>query len=68
MNNYNIDTDVIDYTETGLDNRGRQTNNRVEITKDNSGNITTVTINGVKHYGREAQARYRELQRKGVVK
>ena len=68
INNNTIDTDVIKYTDTGFDNRGTQTNNVAEITRDKSGNITTITINGVPHYGREARARYRDLQRKGVVR
>lgn len=68
MNSNNVNTDVVDYTDTGFDNRSRQTKNKVEVTKDKSGNITVVTINGVPHYGREARAKYRELQRKGIVK
>lgn len=67
MNSNNVNTDVVDYTETGFDNRSRQTKNKVEVTKDKSGNVTVVTVNGVPHYGREARAKYRELQRKGIV-
>lgn len=67
-NDNSVKTEVTDYTDTGFDNRSRQTKNKVEVTRDKSGNITVVTINGIKHYGREARARYRELQRKGIVK
>jgi hypothetical protein len=65
INSLNIEG--TNYTETGFDNRSRQTKNKVEVTRDKSGNIRVVTINGVPHYGREAQARYRDLKRKGIV-
>lgn len=63
-----LNIEGIPYTETGFDNRSRETKNKVEVTTDKSGNVRVVTINGVPHYGREAQARYRDLKRKGIVK
>ena len=67
-NKTNQYTEGVRYTETGFDNRSRQTQGKAEVTRDKSGNILSVTINGVPHYGREAQARYRDLKRKGIVK
>ena len=61
-------TEVFDITETGFDNRSRETQKRIEVIKDNAGNVSVVTIDGVPHYGREARAKYRELQRKGAVR
>ena len=63
-----LNIEGIPYTETGFDNRSRETKNKVEVATDKSGNVRIVTINGVPHYGREAQARYRDLKRKGIVK
>ena len=58
---------VYDSTEVAHDNRSTERDKKIKVYKDNNGNVTSIVVNGVPHYGREAKARYRELLRAGLV-
>lgn len=64
---YNKDVETYDSTEVAHDNRSTERGKKIKVYKDQNGNVTSVVINGIPHYGREAKARYRELQRAGLV-
>ena len=68
MNNYGVDTVTYDSTEVAGDSRSTERDKSIGVTKDSSGNVTVVTINGVPHYGRDARAQYRYLKNAGLVR
>ena len=68
INDYEVNTTIYDSTEVSHDNRSTERDKQIGITKDSSGNVTVVTINGVPHYGRDARAQYRYLKNAGLVR
>lgn len=68
VNQYDTKSTIYDSTQQSLDNRSTERNRQVEVTKDSSGNVSVLTINGVPHYGRDARARYRYLKNAGLVR
>ena len=68
MNKYGIDTTLYDSTEVAGDSRSTEREKKIGVTKDKNGNISSVSVNGVTYYGREAKARYRYLKNAGLVR
>lgn len=68
INQYDTTSTVYDSTQQSLDNRSTERNKQIEVTKDSSGNVTALIVNGTPVYGREARARYRYLKNAGLVR
>lgn len=68
INQYDKTATVYDSTEVAKDSRSTERNKNIEVSKDANGNVTSVIINGVPHYGRDAKARYRYLKNAGLVR
>lgn len=68
INQYGTTSTIYDSTEQALDNRSTERDRQIEVTKDSSGNVSVLTINGIPHYGRDARARYRYLKNAGLVR
>ena len=68
INQYDTTSTIYDSTQQSFDSRSTERDKQIEVTKDNSGNVSVLTINGVPHYGREARARYRYLKNAGLVR
>lgn len=68
INNYGYNTDIYNSTEVAHDNRSTERNKNIKVTKNSDGGIRNLTINGVNYSGREAKAKYRQLQRSGLVR
>lgn len=60
-NEYYTYTTPYNVSYTANDSRGTQRNSRVEVTRDNSGDVLSISIDGVKSYGRDAKAKYRQI-------
>lgn len=54
-------------TEVAWDNRSTERDKKIKVYKNSNGNVDTVIVNGVPHYGRDARARYRYLKNAGLV-
>ena len=67
VNEYTLTPTITDSTEVAGDNRSTERNRNIKVYKDNKGNVDTIIINGVPHYGRDARARYRYLKNAGLV-
>lgn len=68
VNQYDTTSTVYDSTQQSFDNRSTERDRQIEVTKDSSGNVSVLTINGIPHYGRDARARYRYLKNAGLVR
>lgn len=68
INRYDVDSTVYDSTEQSFDSRSTERSKNISVTKDSNGNVSSVTVNGVPSYGREARARYRYLKNAGLVR
>lgn len=68
MNRYGVDTTLYNSTEVAGDSRSTEREKNIGVTKDKNGNISSVSVNGVTYYGREAKARYRYLKNAGLVR
>lgn len=68
INQYDTTSTVYDSTQQSFDSRNTERDKQIEVTKDSNGNVSTLIINGVPHYGREARARYRYLKNAGLVR
>lgn len=68
VNQYDTTSTIYDSTQQSFDSRSTERDKQIEVTKDSSGNVSVLTINGVPHYGRDARARYRYLKNAGLVR
>lgn len=68
VNQYDTTSTVYDSTQQSFDSRSTERGKQIEVTKDSNGNVSTLIVNGVPHYGREARARYRYLKNAGLVR
>lgn len=68
MNTYGYNTDIYDSTEIAHDNRSTERDKNIKVTKNKDGSVRTLTINGAPYSGREARAKYRQLQRSGLAR
>lgn len=68
VNQYDTTSTIYDSTQQSFDSRSTERDKQIEVTKDSSGNVSVLTVNGVPHYGREARARYRYLKNAGLVR
>lgn len=67
VNEYTRTPTITNSTEVAGDNRSTERTRNIKVYKDNKGDVDTVIVNGVPHYGRDARARYRYLKNAGLV-
>lgn len=67
-NDYVRTSTIFDSTQVAGDNRSTERDKKIQVYRDNNGNVSEVIVNGTPHYGREARARYRYLKNAGLVK
>lgn len=67
VNEYTRTPTITNSTEVAGDNRSTERTRNIKVYKDNKGNVDTIIVNGVPHYGRDARARYRYLKNAGLV-
>lgn len=68
LNQYSNPSTVYDSTEVAHDSRSTERDKKIEVFKDKNGNVTSMSVNGVPTYGREARARYRYAKNAGLVR
>lgn len=67
-NDYTRTSTTYDSVEYAGDSRNTAREKNIKVYKDSSGDVDTVIINGVPHYGRDARAQYRYLKNAGLVR